>query len=84
MNARYRSSPVALVVNTHHAVRRALCDRIRASFANVQLWEAGSMEDALSLIDRSMRRVVEPGAFEILIGTSSATTLTAKLEVAAR
>ena len=40
--------------------------------------------DALSLIDRSMRRVVEPGAFEILIGTSSATTLTAKLEVAAR
>ncbi len=40
--------------------------------------------DALSLIDRSMRRVVEPGAFEILIGTSSATTLTAKLDVAAR
>jgi DNA-binding NarL/FixJ family response regulator len=51
MNARYRSNPVALVVNTHHAVRRALCDRIRASFANMQLWEAGSIDDALSLID---------------------------------
>jgi beta-glucosidase len=40
--------------------------------------------DALSLIDRSMRRVVEPGAFEVLIGTSSVTTLTATLDVAAR
>ena len=51
MNARYRSAPVALIVNTHHAVRRALCDRIRASFANVQLWEAGTLEDALSLLE---------------------------------
>jgi hypothetical protein len=31
-----------------------------------------------------MRRVVEPGAFEVLIGTSSVTTLTATLDVAAR
>jgi beta-glucosidase len=37
--------------------------------------------DALSLIDRSMRRVVEPGDFDILVGTSSATTLTARLTV---
>jgi beta-glucosidase len=40
--------------------------------------------DALSLIDRSMRRVVEPGAFELLAGTSSVTTLTARVEVVAR
>jgi beta-glucosidase len=40
--------------------------------------------DALSLVDRSMRRVVEPGAFEVLIGTSSVTTLTAQLEVHAK
>jgi beta-glucosidase len=40
--------------------------------------------DALSLIDRKMQRIVEPGDFDILVGTSSATTLTAKLTVAAR
>lgn len=40
--------------------------------------------DALSLVDRHMKRVVEPGAFDLLIGTSSTTTLTAKLEVTAR
>jgi len=38
--------------------------------------------DALSLLDRTMKRVVEPGEFELLVGTSSATTLTAKLTVA--
>jgi beta-glucosidase len=37
--------------------------------------------DALSLIDRTMKRIVEPGDFDILVGTSSATTLTAKLTV---
>jgi beta-glucosidase len=37
--------------------------------------------EALSLIDRNMKRVVEPGDFEIFVGTSSATTLTAKLTV---
>ena len=36
------------------------------------------------LIDRRMRRVVEPGRFEIMAGTSSATTLTATLDVAER
>jgi beta-glucosidase len=40
--------------------------------------------EALSLIDRRMQRVVEPGRFEIMAGTSSATTLTATLDVAER
>ena len=40
--------------------------------------------EALSLVDRRMQRVVEPGTFEVLIGTSSNTTLRATLEVAAR
>jgi beta-glucosidase len=40
--------------------------------------------EALSLIDRRMQRVVEPGTFEVLIGTSSNTTLKATLEVASR
>ncbi|HYH41094.1 MAG TPA: hypothetical protein VD867_03845, partial [Burkholderiales bacterium] len=50
MNPSDISSPVALVVNSHHAVRRALCDRIRASFANFQLREAASVEDALYIL----------------------------------
>jgi DNA-binding NarL/FixJ family response regulator len=37
-------------VNSHHAVRRALCERIKASFANFQLWEAASIGDALSIL----------------------------------
>jgi hypothetical protein len=31
-----------------------------------------------------MRRVVEPGRFEVMIGTSSTTTLTATLDVVER
>jgi two-component system invasion response regulator UvrY len=51
MNARYTRSAVALIVNSHHAARRALCDRITASFANIQLWEAATIPDALALLD---------------------------------
>lgn len=51
MNARYNRSPVALVVNGHHAVRRALCERIQASFANFRIREAASIEDALYVLD---------------------------------
>jgi beta-glucosidase len=40
--------------------------------------------DALSLIDRRMRRVVEPGTFDIMVGNSSATTLSTELVVAAQ
>src|SRR4029078_5724734 len=40
--------------------------------------------DELSLIDRKMQRIVEPGRFDVMVGTSSATTLTATLDVVAR
>ena len=40
--------------------------------------------DELSLIDRRMQRVVEPGRFDVMIGTSSATQLTATLDVVAK
>ena len=40
--------------------------------------------DELSLIDRRMQRVVEPGRFDIMVGTSSATQLTATLDVVAK
>jgi two-component system, NarL family, invasion response regulator UvrY len=51
MNARYTKDPVALVVNSHHAVRRALCEKIRASFANFRLREASSISDALVILE---------------------------------
>jgi two-component system invasion response regulator UvrY len=51
-------SPVALVVNGHHAVRRAVCDRIKASFANYQVREAATVEDALCILDREHVDVV--------------------------
>jgi beta-glucosidase-like glycosyl hydrolase len=40
--------------------------------------------DALSLIDRDMRRVVEPGRFDVMVGTSSVQLTTAALTVVAR
>ena len=40
--------------------------------------------DALSLIDRDMRRVVEPGRFDVMVGTSSVQLTTSALTVVAR
>jgi beta-glucosidase len=40
--------------------------------------------DALSLVDRSMKRVVEPGAFEIMVGTSSTAGVNGRLEVSGK
>jgi hypothetical protein len=37
--------------------------------------------DELSMIDRRMQRVVEPSRFDVMVGTSSNTTLTATLDV---
>ena len=51
MRARKTRNPVALVVHTHGAVRRALCDRIKAAFAHFQLCEAASTQAALFLLD---------------------------------
>jgi len=43
--------PVALVVDDHDAVRRALCERIHASFAQFRLREAGNVNDALKIVE---------------------------------
>jgi len=73
MNARYGSSPVALVVHRHHAVRRALCERIRASFANFQVLEASTIDDALYMVEAEQIDVVlidgEGGGINGLTGT---------------
>ena len=40
--------------------------------------------DELSLIDRQMHRIVEPGRFDIMVGTSATPILTGTLDVVAR
>jgi beta-glucosidase len=40
--------------------------------------------DELSLIDRRMRRVVEPGRFDVMVGTSATPILTGALDVVGR
>jgi len=40
--------------------------------------------DALSLIDRQMKRVVEPGRFEVMVGTNPTELTTVTLDVTAR
>jgi len=51
MNADTPQGPIALVVDDHDAVRRALCDRIQASFAQFRLREAGTVDEALKIIE---------------------------------
>lgn len=51
MNADSLQSPVALVVEDHHAVRRALCERIQASFGQFRLREAGTVGEALKIVE---------------------------------
>ena len=40
--------------------------------------------DALSLVDRHMKRIVEPGRFEVMVGSSSDTALTGAFEVVSK
>ena len=51
MNAESPSQPIALVVDDHDAVRRALCDRIHASFGQFLLREAGTVDEALKIVE---------------------------------
>ena len=51
MNAVLMQDAVALIVEDHDAVRRALRERIQASFVQFQLREAGSVEEALKIVE---------------------------------
>jgi DNA-binding NarL/FixJ family response regulator len=51
MNAEFPKQPIALVVEDHDAVRRALCERIHASFGQFLLREAGSVNEALKIVE---------------------------------
>ena len=45
-------SHIALVVDDHQAVRQALCERIKVSFSHCQLREAGSVGEALKIVEK--------------------------------
>jgi DNA-binding NarL/FixJ family response regulator len=51
MSAELLHGPIALVVEDHDAVRRALCDRIQASFGQFRLREAGNVDEALKIVE---------------------------------
>lgn len=51
MNADLLQSPIALVVDDHDAVRRALCERIQASFGQFRMREAGTVDEALKIVE---------------------------------
>lgn len=51
MNEDSLENRVALVVDDHDAVRRALCERIKAAFGRFQLREAGTVDEALKIIE---------------------------------
>jgi DNA-binding NarL/FixJ family response regulator len=42
---------IALIVDDHDAVRRALCERIQASFGQFRTREAGTVDEALKIVD---------------------------------
>ena len=51
MKADSLQGPIALVVEDHDAVRRALCERIQASFGQFRLREAGTVDEALKIVE---------------------------------
>jgi DNA-binding NarL/FixJ family response regulator len=51
MNTELRQDAVALIVEDHDAVRRALRERIQASFGQFRLHEAGTVDEALKIVE---------------------------------
>jgi DNA-binding NarL/FixJ family response regulator len=51
MNIDTLQKPIALIVEDHDAVRRALRDHIQASFRQFSLREAGSVDEALKIVE---------------------------------
>ena len=51
MNAISAQAPIALIVDDHDAVRRALCERVHASFDQFQFREAGTIDEALKIVE---------------------------------
>ena len=58
MEINSRHGPVALIVDDHDAVRRALCERVHASFGQFRLREAGTVDDALKIVETEQVDIV--------------------------
>lgn len=58
MNAESLQDAVALIVEDHDAVRRALRDRIQASFGQFRLREAETVDEALRIIENERVDIV--------------------------
>ena len=51
MNTGTLQGPIALIVEDHDAVRRALCERVQSSFSQFSLREAGNVDEALKIVE---------------------------------
>jgi len=58
MGQALQEDALALVVDDHDAVRRALCDRIKTSFGQFRLREASNVDDALKIVDAEQVDIV--------------------------
>src|SRR5512134_179066 len=58
MNANSLQAPIALIVDDHDAVRRALCERVQASFDQFQFREAGTVNEALKIVETERVEIV--------------------------
>lgn len=58
MNADTLRDAVALIVEDHDAVRRALRERIQASFSQFRLREAGTVDEALKIVENERVDIV--------------------------
>ena len=58
MNANSLKDAVALIVEDHVAVRLALRERIQTSFGQFRLHEAGTVDEALKIVERERVDIV--------------------------
>jgi DNA-binding NarL/FixJ family response regulator len=58
MNADLPQGPIALIVDDHEAVRRALCERVQASFGQFRLREAATVDEALKIVEKERVDIV--------------------------
>ena len=58
MNANSPQGLIALIVDDHDAVRRALCERVQASFGQFQFREAGTVDEALKIVETERVEIV--------------------------
>jgi len=58
MSTQSPQGPIALIVDDHDAVRRALCERVQASFGQFRLREAGTVDEALKIVEKERVDIV--------------------------